>query len=59
MTRNKESSFWEEALKPLASVTGGEFATNYGSDGLEPMFQELTRRRQLLEHGQEVEKGSH
>jgi len=49
MTRNKESSFWEEALEPLASVTGGEFATNYGSDGLEPMFEELTRRRQQLE----------
>ncbi|MCH8338736.1 MAG: FHA domain-containing protein [Chloroflexi bacterium] len=49
MTRNKESSFWEEALKPLASVTGGEFSTNYGSDGLEPMFEQLTRRRQQLE----------
>jgi len=49
MTRNKESSFWEEALKPLATVTGGEFATHYGIDGLEPLFENLTRRRQQLE----------
>ena len=49
MTRERESSFWEEALEPLATVTGGEFATHYGSDGLEPLFEDLTRRRQQLE----------
>ena len=49
MTRERESSFWEEALKPLASVTGGEFATIYGIDGLEPMFKHLVRRRQQLQ----------
>ena len=49
MTRERESSFWEEALEPLASVTGGEFATHYGVDGLEPMFEDLVRRRQQLE----------
>ncbi len=49
MTRETESSFWEEALEPLATVTGGEFETHYGSDGLEPLFEHLTRRRQQLE----------
>jgi hypothetical protein len=49
MTRERESNFWEEALEPLATVTGGEFATHYGSDGLEPLFADLTRRRQQLE----------
>jgi pSer/pThr/pTyr-binding forkhead associated (FHA) protein len=49
MTRERESSFWEEALEPLATVTGGEFATHYGVDGLEPLFEDLTRRRQQLE----------
>lgn len=48
MTRTRESNFWEEALEPLAAVTGGEFATLYGSDGLEPLFEDLTRRRQQL-----------
>jgi hypothetical protein len=49
MTRDRTSSFWEEALEPLATVTGGEFATHYGVDGLEPLFEDLTRRRQQLE----------
>ncbi len=49
MTRERASNFWEEALEPLATVTGGEFATHYGVEGLEPMFEELTRRRQQLE----------
>ena len=49
MTRERESNFWEEALEPLAAVTGGEFATHYGIDGLEPLFEDLTRRRQQLE----------
>ncbi|MFQ5942833.1 MAG: FHA domain-containing protein [Anaerolineales bacterium] len=49
MTRERESNFWEEALEPLATVTGGEFATHYGVDGLEPLFEDLTRRRQQLE----------
>ena len=49
MTRERGSSFWEEALEPLATVTGGEFATHYGVDGLEPLFEDLTRRRQQLE----------
>ncbi|MEE9217011.1 MAG: FHA domain-containing protein [Anaerolineales bacterium] len=49
MTRERESNFWEEALEPLAAVTGGEFATHYGIEGLEPLFEDLTRRRQQLE----------
>jgi pSer/pThr/pTyr-binding forkhead associated (FHA) protein len=49
MTRERASSFWEEALEPLATITGGEFATHYGIDGLEPLFENLTRRRQQLE----------
>lgn len=49
MTRERQSNFWEEALEPLSTVTGGEYATHYGIDGLEPMFEELTRRRQQLE----------
>ncbi len=49
MTRERESNFWEEALKPLATVTGGDFATVYGIDGLEPMFEDLIRRRQQLQ----------
>lgn len=48
MTRESESEFWEEALRPLASVTGGGFATQYGVEGLEPFFQDLTRKRQQL-----------
>ena len=48
MTREQESGFWEEALEPLATVTGGEFETHYSGDGLEPLLESLTRRRQQL-----------
>lgn len=48
MAREVETTFWDVALRPLAEVTGGEFATHYGTEGLEPLFETLTLRRQQL-----------
>ena len=48
MAREAGTTFWDVALQPLAQVTGGEFATHYGTGGLEPLFETLTFRRQQL-----------
>jgi hypothetical protein len=48
MARESGTTFWDVALRPLAEITGGEFATHYGPDGLEPLFEKLTFRRQQL-----------
>jgi hypothetical protein len=46
MARDNPTTRWETALRPLAQVTGGLFETHYGSGDLEPMFQEITLKRQ-------------
>ncbi len=48
MAREDRTKFWEEALKPLADITGGAFETHYDSGDLEPLFQTLTEKRQQL-----------
>ncbi len=48
MARDESTTFWDVALRPLAEITGGEFATHYGTGGLEPLFESLTLRRQQL-----------
>jgi hypothetical protein len=45
MTRPEEISYWDEALRPLASVTGGEFFALYEAGGLEPLFESLAAQR--------------
>ena len=46
MTRDTPTTRWETALRPLAQVTGGLFETHYGTGDLEPMFEDLTLKRQ-------------
>jgi len=46
MARDNPTTRWETALRPLAQVTGGLFETHYGTGDLEPMFENLTLKRQ-------------
>lgn len=42
--RQEASPYWEDALRPLASVTHGEFLGSY-ADSVEPMFERITAHR--------------
>ena len=42
LTRPQETHYWDEALRPLAEVTGGKFIAIYESEGLEQLFEFLT-----------------
>jgi len=45
MARPEEIKYWDEALRPLASVTGGEFIALYEAGGLEPLFESIASQR--------------
>jgi hypothetical protein len=45
MARPEEIKYWDEALRPLASVTGGEFIALYEAGGLEPLFESIAAQR--------------
>lgn len=45
MARPGEIKYWDEALRPLASVTGGEFIALYEAGGLEPLFESIAAQR--------------
>jgi hypothetical protein len=45
IARPEEISYWDEALRPLASVTGGEFIALYEAGGVEPLFESLAAQR--------------
>ncbi|UCF62002.1 MAG: FHA domain-containing protein [Anaerolineaceae bacterium] len=45
MARPEEIQYWDEALRPLASVTGGEFIALYEAGGLEPLFESIAAQR--------------
>ena len=43
--RPEAMRYWEEALRPLAEVTGGEFYETYESQDVEPLFEILDSQR--------------
>jgi hypothetical protein len=45
MARPSGTNFWEEALQPLAEVTGGQFLAAYRDFDIESFFQDLTSQR--------------
>ena len=45
LTRPKETRYWDEALRPLAEVTGGNFIGLYKAEGMEQLFELLTAPR--------------
>ncbi|HLC02756.1 MAG TPA: FHA domain-containing protein [Anaerolineales bacterium] len=45
IARPSGTNFWEEALRPLALVTGGEFLATYRDLDIESFFNDLTSQR--------------
>ncbi|HEY48243.1 MAG: hypothetical protein AMJ88_01240 [Anaerolineae bacterium SM23_ 63] len=45
MARPEEIQYWDEALRPLAGVTGGEFIALYEAGGLEPLFESIAAQK--------------
>jgi hypothetical protein len=45
MARPQKIQYWELALPPLASVTGGEFIALYEAGGLEPLFESIAAQK--------------
>jgi len=43
--RPEPMKYWDEALRPLAEVTGGEFYETYESEDVEPLFDLLDSQR--------------
>jgi hypothetical protein len=48
VARNYRSTYWTDALKPLASVTGGDYMAAFENDNFEPLFDKLAAQR--LQH---------
>jgi hypothetical protein len=46
MARPEKIQYWDEALRPLSSVTGGEFIALYEAGGLEPLFESIVAQRE-------------
>ena len=45
LTRPARMRYWDEALRPLAEATGGEFLETYESDDSEILFERLASQR--------------
>ena len=45
IARSQKIAYWELALPPLASVTGGEFIALYEAGGLEPLFESIAAQK--------------
>jgi len=45
LCRPDETTYWSEALPPLAEVTGGEFIATYENEDPERLFEDIVARR--------------
>jgi len=48
IARKETSTYWTDALRPLALVTGGDYMASYDNDNFEPLFGKLAAQR--LQH---------
>jgi len=48
LCRPDETTYWSEALPPLAEVTGGEFIATYENEDPERLFEDIVARMDLL-----------
>jgi hypothetical protein len=49
LARETRTAYWDEALRPVAQVTGGDFVATYETEDLESVFKALTlNRRQTM-----------